>query len=248
MIRGTVALPVWRSKSIAWLCMESLCAQLPPVDKWELIVFEEEHEEQLGYCFFMGYGERLSKVGCERVTYLTCPEKYALSQKWVLISRDASPSSEYFCMCAADNYYSPYMLREAEDNIKHDNWCVTPKGYFWDFATDKVLRYELPGITGLQMTARTELVKKFPLDVVNKGVDSWFSRQIGSRGTMFMDNRWRNILCTNGLNNISLERYQHFDDPQPPFHATKTKLSDIVPDDIYKRLKTLQRCLKSQLS
>ncbi len=67
MIKGTVALPVWNSKDIAWLCMESLCNQI--VDfKWELLVFEEKHDRQLGRSFFEGYQSRLP--GCSiRASY-----------------------------------------------------------------------------------------------------------------------------------------------------------------------------------
>lgn len=246
MIRGTVALPVWNSKAIAWLCMESLCRQHMPSGGWELVVFEEEHSEQLGESFFRNYAKRLTSVGCERLVYYSAPDKYPLSQKWVMIARQAAITSTYFCLCAADNFYSPYMLREAEKNITESEWSVTHRGYFYDLHFDKVVRYELPGLVGLQMTAATERVRNFDMDEVNKGVDSWFSRQMGQCGTIMCANHWEGILCTNGLNNISTERYQHFLSPHPPFYETRKQLNNIVPEDISNRLKTLSRCLKLQ--
>jgi len=246
MIRGTVALPVWKSKYIAWLCMESLCRMKPPKDEWELIIFEEHHKEALGVDFFDSYRDRLSDVGCVKRGFIIAGRKYSLSNKWVLMARDASETSEYFCLCAADNYYDPNMLRDAECNIKQADWCITPHGYFYDFKTERVLRYDFQHIVGLQMTAKTSMVREFPLEDVNKGVDTWFARQMGMKGTVFTSNHWQGILCTQGLNNISFERGEFFISPQPPFYATRKRLQNIVPKDIYHRLKTLTRCLKLQ--
>jgi hypothetical protein len=243
----TVALPVWRSKNIAWLCMESLCRMHKPKSEWELIVFEEKHEEQLGSDFFSLYYERLKEVGCIRNEYLTSIKKYPLSQKWVMIANQASLSSDVFCLCAADNYYSSYMLIEAAKYIKIADWVVTPRGYFYDFNLDKVMRFEWYSNVGLQMFAKTEKVRNFSLDVVNKGVDMWFAEKISPHGanTLIIESdHWKRVLCTNGLNTISTERVEFFNDPQPPFYDTKLKLEDIVHDDIYYKLKKLCRKLQ----
>jgi hypothetical protein len=45
------------------------------------------------------------------------------------------------------------------------------------------------------------------------------------------------MLCTNGLNNISLTRHKLFINISEPFCKTDVKLGEIVPEDIYKRLK-----------
>lgn len=246
MIQGTAALAVWRSKPIAWLCMESFCRMYPPKNKWELIIFEEEHSEQLGKEFFGNYDERLKKANCERIFYLTSSHKYPLSQKWIMMADNASSTSEYFCLCAADNYYSPYMLQDAEENIKLTDWFITPKGYFYDFHLDKILRYEFKHIIGLQMIARTEYVKQFPMDKFNRGVDTWFAMNILKHCNMIYDttDHWKWILCTQGLNNISHIRGELIKDTQPPFFKTTAKLNDIVPIDITRRLKSLSRCLQ----
>lgn len=247
MIRGSVALPVWNSKAVAWLAMESLCRMYPPRDQWELIVFEEKHDEKLGEWFFRGYQERLRKVGCARLLFLSSEEKYPLSKKWLIIAHFAALTSKYYCLCAADNYYSPSMLMDAEKLIKKSDWVVTPRGYFYDFNFDKVLRYELFAPFGLQMIASTDKVRNLPAMEVNKGVDRWFSSYMGKNMMIDMSSdHWGGTLCTNGFNNISKERYKFFEEVVPPYYPTKKKLNDIVPNDISKRLKTLSTCLRLQ--
>lgn len=247
MIKGTVALPVYNSKKIAWLCMESLCNMLPPKDEWELIVYEEKHDDQLGHKWFGKYSDRLKAVGCLHASYLTLEDKRYLSWKWIEIAEAARGTSEYFCLCAADNYYSPYMLRDAEKHIKKADWTVTPRGYFYDFYYDRVLHFEWQAPVGLQMTARTEFVRHFPFESVEKGVDTWFQSKIkGSKVIDYSSEHWQQILCTNGLNNISKERVKNFIDPEPPFFDTDKQLNEIVPEDIAKRIKTLSQCLRSQ--
>jgi hypothetical protein len=246
MIKGTVALPLWKMKDIAWLCIESLCRMHKPVDGWELIIFEEDHEEKLGEDFFYSYEQRLSAAGCEMIKYFDSWHKYPLSQKWVMIASQAELTSEYFCLCAGDNYYSPYMLQEAEEHIKEADWCVTTQGYFYDINLDIICRYDYCAPIGLQMVAKTDLVKRFPLEEVNKGVDMWFSRQIGTDVMVTMSPHWNKILCTNGMNLISVERKDFFTDPLPPYYETDVTLEEIVPRDIATKLKNLKQCLKLQ--
>ena len=244
----TVALPVWKSKEIAWLYMESLCRMHQPKSEWELLVFEEMHAEQLGQKYFHSYSERLRDVGCVRNEYQTSLKKYPLSQKWIMMANESSINSEVFCLCAADNYYSPYMLIEAEKYIKKADWCIVPKGYFYNFKLDSLMRFDFYSNVGLQMFARTEKVRNFPMEIKNQGVDMWFANLISPNGskTLIIDSKhWEGILCTDGLNNISTERVEFFKDPAPPFYSTSKKLEDIVPDDIYFKLKEL--CRKLQL-
>jgi len=245
MTKGTVALPVWKGKKIAWLCMESLCRMNKPVNDWELIVFEEDHIEELGEEFFYSYEQRLAKVGCSMIKYFDSEHKYPLSQKWVMIASQAEATSEYFCLCATDNYYSPFMLQNAERDIKNADWCLTTKGYFYDFNHDKVLRFDYYATIGLQMIAKTNLVRKFPLEAVNKGVDMWFAGNIGNN-ILINNDHWENVICTNGMNIISIERAEFFTDPAPPYYETKKRLIDLVPIDIYSQMKML--CQKLRLS
>jgi hypothetical protein len=253
MVKGTVALPIWNSKKIAWLCFESLCRQNKPAEGWELIVFEGYHAEQVGEKFIRSYEDRLIAVGCERIVYLTDIIKYPLPQKWVKIALASSETSEYFCMCAADNYYQPFMLIDSENAIKQADWCLVTRGYFYDFYIRKIIRYHCNAIVGLQMTAKTSYVREFPLVDIPCGIDMWFAMQMqevahkrGVNLKIFIDgsDHYENILCTNGLNNISNMRYKYFEDTQPPFYKTDKRLIDIVPEDISDELIRIGKILK----
>jgi hypothetical protein len=253
MIKGTVALPTWKSKKITWLCMESLCNQVKPVDGWELIIFEEEHDQQLGEEWFLNYSEPLSKVGCERIHYITSIEWVPLSQKWVLISREATITSEYFCLCATDNYYHSNMLVEFEEAIKTAEWCLSTRGYFYDFYLNKVIKYNHPSIIGLQMGARTNLVQQMPLESLPRGIDGWFFNKLKdikhNKNEMLKvwisgSDHFEGTLCTNGLNTISVYRNRYFNEPHPPFYETDKKLIDIVPYDVFKRISYLSKSMQ----
>lgn len=269
MIHGTVALPLYNMNSIVWLCLESLCRQNKPEKGWELIVFEELHLTAVGESFIRRYEERLCEVGCERIVYLTDKERLPLSHKWILISKAAAETSKYYCLCAGDNYYHPWMLQDAEINIEQAEWCVQTKGYFYDFSLGKVVLYSYPVINynrslihndhpvllgafvGLQMTALTDWVRNFPMEEKHRGVDTWFSQRmqmesIRRKGreyslVCFVDgsDHFENTLCTNGLNNISTGRINFFKEERLPFYKTDKKLEQIVPEDIYDGLMDL---------
>jgi len=249
----SVALPVWNSKRIAWLPMESLCRQIKPENGWELIIFEESHSEQLGEEFFMDYEKKLKEVGCERVKYITSRKKYPLPQKWVKIAKETSELSEAFLMCAADNYYHKWMLCDTEKAIKEADWCLMTKGFFYDFSLNKVVYYNYTGLVGLHMAANTRMVKKFSRSNIERGVDGWFSNQMikvahdeGILLKCFIDGteHWKHTICTNGLNNISKGRISYLKKEKHPFYKTDVKLSDIVPDDICVKLKMISYSMK----
>jgi len=67
----TVALPVYNSKKIAWISLESLCEQINIDFNWELIVYEEKHEQSVFPELFDLYIEKLKLVNCSRIVYKT---------------------------------------------------------------------------------------------------------------------------------------------------------------------------------
>lgn len=238
MVQGTVALPVWNSNGIVWLCLESLCRQAKTDEGWELIVFEEYHMTMVGEAFFRDYIDRLKEVGCEKIKYITHFDRQPLAKKWVMMAREADETSEYFVLVASDNYYQPWMLRDFEKVYKTADWLIVTKGYFYDFFHDKVIKYDYQKLpVGLQMCANISKVKDFPLVDRWSGVDSWFARQIG-HNIRYLDRseHWRAQCCTNGLNNISKGRGKYFEHPEEPFCKTKITLDKIIPEDIYKRM------------
>lgn len=199
----------------------------------------------LGEKFFNSYWGRLQEAGCKKITILTDIDRLALSQKWIKIAQAASDTSEYFCMCAADNYYAPDMLIEAEKVIKEGEWSVVTKGYFYDFFLDKVVLYEyfqIP-LVGLQMTASTKRVREFDMEIKHHGVDTWMGSHFGNKANIVNTGSWKHILCTNGLNNISTYRWEMIALNTGPFSQTDTKLEEIVPEGIAYRIKDLSRQL-----
>ncbi len=244
-IQTTVALPIWNSSRIAWLCLESLCRQNKPVHDWELLVFEEQQPAMVGENYIRTYADRLKEVGCVRIHYITAFERIPLSQKWVRISKHASGTSKGFCLCAADNYYHPWLIQDAEKAMEQYDWFITTSGYFYDFNLRKTILYRFGGNIGLQMTAKTSLVQRMPMEVKNRGVDGWFYRNLHpAKMLKDLSNHWRNTLCTNGLNNISKSRHTFFTRLRKPFYESDRTLEQIVPNDIYNKIILLSNSMQ----
>lgn len=245
MIKGSVCIPIWNSPRIIWLAMESLCRQVKPKEGWEIVLFEEKQMNMVGEAAIKAYQDRLKEVGCERIHYMTGIEKVPLTHKWVRMARETSPSSQYYCMVACDNYYHPWMLVDSEEAITKGEWFITTQGYFYDFNLRKLILYRYPGNIGLQMTARTELVRKLPMEVRNSGVDGWFYKNLHpAKIIKDPSDHWNKTLCTNGLNNISRSRHTFFTRVRKPFYPTTEVLSNIVPDDICNRIIVLSNQIK----
>jgi hypothetical protein len=51
------------------------------------------------------------------------------------------------------------------------------------------------------------------------------------------------MLCTNGLNNISYGRVKYLELCLHPFYKTDVKLQEIVPEDIYIRLRGISQSM-----
>jgi len=241
MIKATVALPLWNVKDIAWLIMESLCNQKLVDFQWELIVFEEKQENELGLDWFRKYSERLHKVGCARLQFLSDDQRVTLSEKWERIGKRADKDSVFYMITAADDYYHPYSLHDSMMAINSGyDWFYTYKAYFYDFNYNKIILYNKPsslGYTGIQMSVATELARKLPAQKKFKNINLWFSRNSNpQKPYKDLGDHWSGTLCTNGLNNISTKRWKYFVNTHYPFQSTNAQLTDIVPDDIANRL------------
>jgi len=240
----SVALPVWNSKKIAWLCMESLCRQ-KTTEGWELIVFEEVHDEALGREFYNSYLDRLKKAGCIKLTYLTRYDKITLSEKWQIIAQRCDKKSDMMCLCAADNYYHPYMIQDSHNAyVKGVDWFYTVKGYFLNFENGKIVLYNRPvANTGLQMAVKTSLARQLPAGVkMYKNIDNWTKNWCKpDKSVIDKSNHWQETLCTHGYNNISMKRGKMINKLENCFEETDKKLENIVPGDIIGRIKELQK-------
>ncbi len=232
----TVALPIYNAKDIAWLCLESLNRQRDVDFDWELVVFEEEHEQQLGEKYFQDH-----RPDGSWVKYISHKNKHTLGEKWHKIVQESGEWSEVVVFCAADNYYHPYMLRDSMNAIErgHD-WFYTTKGYFYDFNTKKIILYSARRETGLQMAASMEIAKRIPNSPRKRIVDLWLKRNMKPENPLIdTSDHWMGTLFTHGYNTISSQRGKYFDNPKYPFRETSTRLEEIVPEDIIKQIKKL---------
>ena len=231
----TVALPVYSGKDIAWLCLESLKRQRDVDFEWELVVFEEEHEQSLGEKYFQDNRPTWTK-------YITDKGKYTLGEKWFRIIQESSEWPEVIVFCAADNYYHPYMLRDSLDAINRGvDWFYTVKGFFYDFDSEKIILYNARRKTGLQMAASMEIARTIPNKPRRRLVDIWLRNNMHPQNPeMDMSGHWQETLFTHGYNTISSKRGEYFINPKRPFRETAEKLEDIVPPEVANRIKSMK--------
>jgi hypothetical protein len=200
----TVALPLWRSRDIAWLAMEGLCRQKEVDFEWELLIIEENYREKIRhrgdymfsvpYCLgkdeVMKYSDRLRAAGCARVEYTGIREpssklKYKtnkkggihLSNKWTAMARSASEHSLCFLLQAGDNYPQPYRLKETYDLFLRDDcdWAQSPRGIFYNFENKQALMFDVSG------SASTGLNMAVKTELLRKVPDLNISRTVDSK-------------------------------------------------------------------
>jgi len=256
MIKLTVALPVFNSKNIVWLAMESLCRQKSVNFEWELVICEENDANAAGRDFFFSYMTRLKAVNCQIINYIPIKSWIPLSQKWGMIGKASSKTSVIFMLQAADCFSHPARLRRTFDALIHKqfDWYQCPRGFFYHIFTEKVIIYDhktygqiSQKLTALNMATLTEHARRLPVSDKKKGVDGWFLSTIRSP-RMYVDRNhsWKMGMDTQGLNNISKKRARYFDTTVAPFISTSWKLANIVPPDIVEMiLATRNRLLDS---
>ena len=269
MIQTTVALPVWNSKSIAFVCMEGLIRQQGCVNpeskeiihEWELIIAEEQIGEFCGYEFFNEYAERLRNVGCTKVKYLALDKWLPLPQKWRLIAQNASETSEYFILQAADCYPEPERIINTALTFEETgaDWVQNQKGLFYWVDTAATVLYNgaklnRPHNTDLNMATRTKYVRVAEDDSRKSGIDHWLYIQVNGakrrlsggalQGVISAYNTksdYRKGLDTHGLNNISMKRHLMFLNPIDQFSHTSIKPETAIDNETWQRLSKLKR-------
>lgn len=232
----TVALPVYNSKDIAWLVMESLFRQVTDMP-WELLVYEEEHENACGRSFFESY----KLPGCVKIKYITSKDKQPLSFKWREMARRAR--GKMFCICGADNYYQKYMIQDAWDAYRqgHD-WLTAKTGYFYNFTSGTLAEFNInskpKANTGIQMAMDTRLMRKLPPIEKHKLLDNWMFNICHPQNKKTLGNHL-NCLGTHGYNQISDKRGKMIDSFQYPFFKTDKTLENIIPADVAEKINKL---------
>ncbi len=243
MIELTVALPIYNSKKIAWLQLESLCRQDNIDFKWELIIIEEANEAfgELGIKPFI---QRLQKAGCVSIKYCPLQYKISLSKKWKEIALLADDNSKTFVFCAADDYSEPTKLYTAHKAVKLGyDWVQYRYALMYDLVSKKHIKYDCNTIgraCGSIMACKTESARNLPELNLSKGVDSWLFKSINPEfiHTEKSDS-WMGGFATDGMNNISLNRKLYYSKIEPPFEKTELHISNILTKENYTKLNSL---------
>lgn len=246
MIKLSVALPVFNSKKIAWLAMESLCRQQDVDFEWELVIIEENDGNEFGMLNFHSYLSRLEEVGCVSLTYVPLTKWMPLGQKWKEIGIRCDENSEAFILQAADCYSEPKRLRTTYDLIVRGDkdWIQNKRGLFVELGTREHILYqdiEVQQKCGLNMATRTEYIKALPDNDRRAVVDGWLYKNIKPKNPHSITDTddWKYGVDTHGLNNISKKRHKFFRNVVFPFVPTKLKMDDFMPKDIVERLYSL---------
>lgn len=259
MIELTVGLPMYRSKEIAWLALESLCRQKDIDFKWELLIIEEE-KDCFGQERIKEYAPRLKDVGCVRLKYVSLKEWVPLSRKWKYMADLSSKKSICFLLQAADCYAQPFRLKETYDIFKKDeniDWSQAPQGAFYNILEEEyaIFDYKLYSKSrsstqyqhpcALNMSIKTSLIKKISTSDVERSVDGFiFNDLTEKKGDILKvgwnhSNNWKLGLDSDGLNNISRKRTLLIKERIPPFRAAAQEeiIENYIPLDIMIRLR-----------
>jgi len=233
----TVALPVYNSKKIAWVCLESLVKQENINFNWELIIYEEEHEQSIFPNVLYDYIEELKSVGCSKILFISGKEKVSLVEKWIEIGKNVSPTSQCFMLQAADCYSPKSRLKISYEKIVNEDydWYDQTKGYFYSFISDRVILYEFKGLTNLNMSLKTEYMKNLPFSKLKSGIDGYIynhcvisCKQVSRNFRRYFDDKlYNDSIDTQGHNNISHSRESYFDTKPNIFTKTNLSVNDL---------------------
>lgn len=233
----TVALPVYNGKKIAWIALESLCEQIDINFNWELIIYEEIHQNSVFPKLLDNYIDRLKLVGCSRILFITNNEKVTLIEKWIEIGKNVSESSKCFMLHAADCYSPKKRLKVSCEKIVDEDydWYDQTKGYFYSFISDRVVLYDYKGLTNLNMSLKTEYIKSLPFSNLKSGIDGYIynhsivlcKKSNRNFRRYFDDEVYVDSIDTHGHNNISHSRESFFDTKPNIFSQTNLKISDL---------------------
>lgn len=256
MIELTVALPMWKSKHIGWLPLESLIRQKDIDFEWELIVAEEQNIEMFGKAAVMAYKDQLKQVGCVSVRYASVKKWIPLAQKWKLIGQLASETSKVFLCQAADNYSQPYRIKEAHQHIVDQNYdyICYPYSIFYSIPTHEVY---LRGFSkeykagkeakGMHYSFKTQYATALPKSNKRKVIDKWIYETvkiIAFRTTTqykysFVESpHWKKGFNSHGFHTLSLSRYKKWKKETVP-RDLKSYLKN-WPKPVMKRLQQLK--------
>lgn len=256
MIELSIAIPMFRSKYIGWLVLESLKNQREINFEWELIVVEEQNDETFGIGNVMAYKETLHNIGCKRIKYVPLQDWIPLSKKFRLHMLHISNTSKIITQGAADAYLPPLRLnriyRAFNEHPKID-WFRGYKVIFYDIAGGNTFMICLVPkvLKGLYKAVRVKYAPKVEkgVDERSRLIDGWYFNMCNDRChalnkrymKIFNDDStdWKYGFTTHGFHNITLNR----DFSKDPFMKNPIDLIETIPAYIMKKLKGTEKFL-----
>ena len=253
----SIGMPLYRSRYIAWLGLESLCRQTGVPHPWELLVAEEQGSNKhkfYGLKRIMAYEKRLKKVGCCKILYIPFDEWLALSYKWRYLADHTHASSKYFLMQPGDCFSPPARMRTAIDLFQQDksDWVHGYKRLIYNIKNGQVVLFTSQYVkngeqrTGVDIAVLTELIRQIPMKDRPAIVDSWvFANCREARGrpkfklSVDRTDNWKFGLGTYGMNNIS-GRNKHFRGGHKFFKKQNRSALNDIPRGIIRKLKELR--------
>lgn len=238
-IEVTVGLPLFNADKIYWLALEGLCNQKNVTFKWELLICEEKHSNQVEREKIRDYVGRLKEVGCVQVVYVELDEWVNLTTKWRRMFEFTEETSKAFFLQAADCYSQENRLRDSYDLIKCGcDWVDYTNGYFYNIATDEVIKYNANALTNLDMAFSTKNISRVPSRHKNKGIDKHLFQHLNIKEKKTLERLGG--VDTDGHNNISKRRSRFYRNTKEPFTTTQKSINEIgLPNYIVERLTNL---------
>jgi len=249
MIELTVAMPMYLAKRIVWLPFESLIRQKDIDFEWEIVAAEEQNTETFGEIEIEKYRENLEKIGCKRIIYIPIQKHIPLPNKYKLIADNTSESSKIFIIQSADCYSQPKRLVQTYDIIAKQgyDWTFSNLGLFYNIKTEHTVLYDQTGLDayrGLNMAAKTELIRQIVPQDLKKGIDKWLVSELarikGKKSSLLIKTNdsedYLYGLDTQGLNTISIKRYKKMLNRNSRFKKTRYRIQDILAPEVVERL------------
>lgn len=213
-IAVSVIIPMFRSKRIGWLAMESLVRQEGIDFSWELVVMEEDFEGPFGWKKLELYLKKLKRIGCARVKYISLSKWIPLSSKWYFLINECHANSKIGAMNSADIYCGKSRLKRQYDVLMGSefNWYKVRGNIGYDMVANRHVKLEIdPSRTDSCLQAASmSLLRKLPLDCVKINVDGWRYRTLSQGGIVPFKETSGELMETtvnvHGLNNLSTAR------------------------------------------
>lgn len=243
-IELSIGIPCYNGKKIGWLCMEGLCNQADVDFGWEIIICEENHDNMLGVDFFKQYIDRLSKVGCKKITYLYLNDWVNLAEKWKIIGKNLDNYNGGFVLQAIDCYPPSKRLSITNELIKKYDWIDFGQGYFYSFLHKKIILYKRFDKKNLHMTFKSKYAKRLGSYDKNIGIDGFLLKTIKKINPKMEKYTHKELLSdgldTDGYNNISKNRVDYYENTREPFFKTDVKLEQIgLPNYVLEQIKKI---------